>query len=569
MATDWLQAAGVLIGDGLMLMSPWKPIVILIPFVAWAWFVSTYLDKHALRFHLGRENWAMFHLVMGVLALIAAFSIPLPNQWAFPIGLAAMLAVLSLDIVIYAAVVNKDERVPEEFRVRFDLSSWREAKEEKAAAKKAATVSLALRRPDGSVVEPGEPESEAYALRVAAEQLVVNGLGSRASQVDIAASGNNTYVVATMVDGVRQAGDPLPAAQGVRLIDFWKDAAGLDVSDRRRRQMADIKFEYGGMKHSLRVIAQGGQGGMRLTLLFDPAGAVKMPITKLGMTDAQLEAMRAIVEDGTGVVLLAGGADGGRTTTLYAVTKMHDAYTSNVQTVEIEPQGTIEGVRQNKYEMTGEGPEFGTYVRSLLRRDPDVLSIAEVLDAQALKEAARSDHERTRVYVSLRAESALAAIQMYVKGVEDVEAAAASLRGVLAERLVRSLCTNCRVPYQASGEVLTKLGLPGDKPRQLFKKGGQVLIKNKPDVCPMCGGVGYFGQTGVFEVFSIGEVERGLIARGDYPGLMSAFRKQQLPTLQQAAILKALEGVTSLDEVTRILGEKRKRPATAGKDAAA
>src|SRR6185503_9210606 len=198
-----------------------------------------------------------------------------------------------------------------------------------------------------------------------------------------------------------------------------------------------------------------------------------------------------------GVVLLATPPDGGRTTTLYTIVGMHDAYTKNVQTVEIEPQAVLEGIRVNKFEPDKEGAEFSTTVRSVLRRDPDVVGVAELPDANTAKEISKSDVERTRVYVAMRADSALAAMQGWVKAVGDAKAAGACLHGVIAQKLLRRLCPNCRVGYPPSAEMLKKLGIPEGKVQQLFKKGGQVLIKNKPEICPVCHGVGYQGQTAV------------------------------------------------------------------------
>src|SRR5262249_37380021 len=117
------------------------------------------------------------------------------------------------------------------------------------------------------------------------------------------------------------------------------------------------------------------------------------------------------------------------------------------------------------------------------------------------------------------------------------------------------LCINCRVGYQPSADMLKKLGVPADKPRQLFKKGGQVLIKNKPEVCPVCRGIGYIGQEGIFEVYSMGKAERELIRAGNWQGLRAEFRKRGLPTVQQAALKKALDGVTSVEELLRVTQE--------------
>jgi type II secretory ATPase GspE/PulE/Tfp pilus assembly ATPase PilB-like protein len=289
--------------------------------------------------------------------------------------------------------------------------------------------------------------------------------------------------------------------------------------------------------------------------LFDPEKAVRKKAENLGLLDNQMAELKAIVADGHGVVLIAAPADMGRTTTLYSVLRMHDAYTQNVQTVEMEPQDALEGVRQNKFEAGGEGPEYSTYTRSILRRDPQVVGVAEMPDEQTAKEIARADHERTRTYLSLRTDSALTAIQAWVKAVGDAEAAAKCLHGVTAQKLLRKLCVNCRVGYTPSPDMLKKLGAPTDKARQLFKKGGQVLIKQKPEICPVCRGIGYVGQEGIFEVYGIGKPERDLIKTGNYSGLKAEFRKKQLPTIQQSALKKALDGVTSVEELLRVTAE--------------
>jgi type IV pilus assembly protein PilB len=109
------------------------------------------------------------------------------------------------------------------------------------------------------------------------------------------------------------------------------------------------------------------------------------------------------------------------------------------------------------------------------------------------------------------------------------------------------------VGYAPTPDMLKKLGVTDAKQvPQLFKKGGQVLIKNKPEVCPVCAGIGYFGCEGVFEVYRFGLEEREMIAQGDLAALRAQLRKRNLMSLQQAALKKALTGLTSVEEVTRV-----------------
>jgi type IV pilus assembly protein PilB len=136
--------------------------------------------------------------------------------------------------------------------------------------------------------------------------------------------------------------------------------------------------------------------------------------------------------------------------------------------------------------------------------------------------------------------------------VGDNTLAGKAVHGVVVQKLLRRLCSNCRVPYQPQPDTVRKLGLPPDKVKQLFKKGGQVLIKNKPEVCPVCSGAGFTGQLGVFEIYRLGTAAREMLAKGDIKGLAAEFKKRKLPTLQQAALIRATEGVTSVEEVIRI-----------------
>src|SRR6185295_12999365 len=190
-------------------------------------------------------------------------------------------------------------------------------------------------------------------------------------------------------------------------------------------------------RHKVRVTSIGAQAGMRLLMLMDPEAQVKRKPADLGLLEPQMAELKKLVEDAHGVVLLAAPLDSGRTTSMYTIVKMHDAYTKNVQTIEIDIQDALEGIRQNKFDPQADGAEFSTLVRSILRRDPDVVGVAELPDAPTAKEIARADQERTRTYVSLKADSSLDGIRIWAKAVGDPEMAAKCLRGAISQRLLR------------------------------------------------------------------------------------------------------------------------------------
>jgi type II secretory ATPase GspE/PulE/Tfp pilus assembly ATPase PilB-like protein len=552
----------MLAADTKILVSPWIPLIYLAILAGWGWVVSSRLDKHAARFFLPRTSWNVFHLLMGLAGLVAAYAFPpifgVAGWGGFGLGLGTMVALLGLSLLAYQLATSRDERVPAAHKLGFLCLTGggvaKAVKVDTGEVKGAGKVKFTIKGPDKQIVAAPAAETPEYAVRAAAEDVLDKCIADRGSQIDIQpAGGAQQYQASWLVDGVRSAPVVMAAGDAVKVMDFWKGAAKLDVQDRRRKLTGSVTVERGTDRRVMRVTSQGVQGGMRVSMLLDPEGSVRRKPEDLGMLDGQLALAQEMVTSTNGLVLLAGMADGGRTTLLYTVIGMHDAYTQTVQTVEMEPQLALEGVRHQAFDPTVEGADYSTLVRSMLRRDPDVLGVAEIPDANTAKEIARADFKRSRVYAQLRAGSAQEAVEGWVKAVGEPEMAAKNLQWVVAVRLLRKLCTNCRVPYPASPELLKKLGVNEAKPnQQLFKKGGQVMIKNKPEVCPLCRGVGYIEQSGAFEIVRIGEEERDLIAQGNFPALRAAMKKQAALTVQQSAIRKALEGVTSVEEVMRI-----------------
>lgn len=555
------------------LMSVWKPIVLLVPFAVWARIVTSVYDKHAAQFFLPRRMWNLVHLVAGMVALVAALGLGsvVGGEGGFWAGLAAVLVILAGDLYAYMHMANKDDRVPESKRIKLGMAMPTPAekakkKQDAARGKLAAQLKLTIKSADEKgkftqLVPPPQAETPEFAARVAGEAVYVEAIASRATQAEIGPGKDGAYQVRYLVDSVYQPGATMPPADAAKVMDFWKLAAKQDIADRRKKQTSDISVEQPEGKRVVRVTSIGAQGGMRVTLLMEPEKSVQREPKDLGLLEPQMTTLKELAAERQGVVLVVTPPDSGRTTLMYSLLRLHDAYTSNVHTVEIEPQGAPDGVRVNKFDpqaagATGApGGEYSTLVRSIMRRDPDVVAVSDLPDAATAQEISKADQPRTRTYLCFKGGDAFTAVQTYVKAVGDTRKAADSLHGVVVGKLVRKLCSNCRVNYPPTADMLKKLGLPEGKVQQLFKKGGQVLIKNKPEVCPVCKGVGYLGTEGVFEVYPIDKDDRDLIAQGNYQGLKASWRKRGLPSLQQAAIRKAVDGLTSVEEIMRIASD--------------
>ncbi len=552
------------------LVSWWKPLLMVVPLAGWAWVVATIYDKHAAKWNLPREKYNTIHLATGTAAVLVPLLVPVPGELAFWIAWLLMLIILGVDLFWYPQIANKDERVPAAHRLELSaISKMLSERKKKKGDKGPAEVRLTLRLPDKSTIPAPAADTPELQVRLAAEDLFFRAMAARAAQVELGLAGKDgSYKAEMLVDGVKVPGETLPGPLAVKVIDLWKQAAKLDVNERRKRCVGDTTAEMASTKWKVRVSSVGVSGGMRMLLVFDADKAVKRKPDDLGLLPEQAAELKVITgqtlknPDDTpidekarlGVVLLAAPPDAGRTTTMYTIMQMHDAYTNTIQTVEMEQQLNVEGIKHTVFDPNVEGADFATSVRSILRRDPDVVAVAECPDAATAKEVSKVDADRSRVYLSLKAASAAEAVDLYMRAVGDHAQCAKTLRGVLAQRLVRKLCTNCKVGYPPSPDMLKKMGV-GEKVAQLFKKGGQVIDPKQgkePVECPQCGGSGYVGQEGCFEVYRIGEEERAAVAAGDLNGLRAAFKKRGLPSIQQAAIRKAVAGISSVEEVQRI-----------------
>ena len=541
-----LSASSEVLAQGVMLMSPVQPVLLLAAFTAWGYVIAKIYDPDAERWYLDRQRWNAIHVLLGCAALAAVFLLP-----SALIGLPVMAGILLLDLILYYVAHNKSDRVPASQKWSLNADSWKAQREERAKSKRSGSSKLTLAGPAGPLAVPPK-ETPEYELRLSVEQMLLDAVDQRASDLEIVPAKDNVYARVVTVDGVPSKPEAMRESEALASIDLLKAATGLDVSDRRRKLTGDMTIGMGESNQRVRVQTSGGSSGVRARVLFNPGARVRFEIDGLGLLPQQLKTVEELVTE-RGIVLVAATPRGGRTSTMYALTRKHDAYIENVQTIELDPQDLLEGVKATHFDPMADGPDYATTLRSLVRRDPDVVLVGELPDQETAQEVCSADHARTRTYVGLRADNSLGAIQGFVKGVGDAKKASDGLRGVITQKLARKLCENCKTEYRPTAEMLKKLGVPADKaPSVLYRKGGQVLIKNKPEVCPVCRGTSFVGQIGVIEVFPLDEQDRELIAKEDWAGLRQSLRKKRLPTIQEAAVAKVLTGETSVEEVVRI-----------------
>jgi type II secretory ATPase GspE/PulE/Tfp pilus assembly ATPase PilB-like protein len=237
---------------------------------------------------------------------------------------------------------------------------------------------------------------------------------------------------------------------------------------------------------------------------------------------------------------------------MYSILARHDAYTSNIKTLEREVQLNIDGVDHVQWDPTNPDIDYATNLQSILRRDPDLVSISFIKDADTARIVTEPGMQGPLIYVPQRSATIVEQIREWVKQVGDVKRAGRALRAVTNQRLLRSLCANCRQSYQPTEEQLKKLNLPAGKVNQLYRAGGKVQVKNKIENCPVCAGSGYLGQTGIFEVLVLDDEARRLLMSGDLKAVLAHARRNKMIYLQEAALAKVAAGDTTIEEVVRV-----------------
>jgi len=531
-----------------ILVGPWVPLIALAFLGLWGWVTSTIWDKDTVYWHFNREGWNIAHLVSGTLGF-AIMIMPVPVVWWPALGFTGGLLVMWASSIAYWIYHNKN--VPEDQVFRISAEGFRQRMAARAASRqqKAAAISVI----DAKGVARGLPgkEDPLFVVHMTMEDILTPAFLQRASVVELMPNRNGQYQVSQIVDGMRYRREPLEAGVANAVIDYIKASASLDAADKRRRQTGDFLARFGTEGHDVRVRSAGSSAGQTLTMDIDLKKRVNIKPTDLGLLPRQVESLDKATADLHGIILVSAPVGNGRTTTLYSLLRRHDAFTANIRTLEYERLVLIDGVGHSEFD-AGKGVDFATEVRSILRRDPTILMVEDITDAHTAQELAAPGMRGPLEYIGIRADSGLEALAKWAKAIGDLKVAAEPMKAVVSSRLLRKLCDNCKVPYQPDPNQLRKLGLPPDQIKQLFKHSGKVIERNREETCPVCGGLGYRGQTGAYEVMVFDNEARKLIAGGDLNGLKTHMRRVKTISIQEAALRKAIDGVTTIEEVIRV-----------------
>jgi general secretion pathway protein E len=352
-------------------------------------------------------------------------------------------------------------------------------------------------------------------------------------------------VVRNRVDGILYPMVTAPRKWHAPAVSRVKVMAGLDIAERRLPQDGRIKIRLGGKEIDIRVSTVPTAFGERAVLRLLDRSSVAIGLSDLGLTEQEMSAIERFLTRTSGILLVTGPTGSGKTTTLYAALRRLDSGTKNIITIEDPVEYQIRGIGQiqvnPKIQLT-----FAGGLRSILRQDPDIIMVGEIRDAETAEIAIQASLTGHLVLSTLHTnDSATAVTRLVDMGIEPF-LVGSSLAAVVAQRLVRRLCPDCKVPYAPTAGEARGIGLREIPAAPFYRPAG----------CPKCLQTGYSGRTGLFEILPADETIRAaILTRSDADGIRSLAVSRGMRTLLAAGADKVAAGVTSAEEVLRVTQE--------------
>ncbi len=353
-------------------------------------------------------------------------------------------------------------------------------------------------------------------------------------------------VVRFRVDGVLREVLTPPRNVASFLVSRIKVMAQLDIAEKRIPQDGRISLKVGNRPVDVRVSTLPSSYGERVVLRLLDKQAGRLDLEHLGMDKELLKQIDpGIIKRPHGIFLVTGPTGSGKTTTLYASLSRLNTQSRNIVTVEDPIEYYLDGIGQtqvnNKVDLT-----FARGLRAILRQDPDVVMVGEIRDLETAQIAVQASLTGHMVMSSLHTNTAIGSIsRLRDMGVEPF-LLSSSLVGVLAQRLVRTLCPHCKEAYQATREELDLLDVPFDM---------DDVTLYSPKGCEKCHQHGYSGRTGIYELITIDETLRNLIHKGSGEIEMIKHARQFSDSIRQDGMKRVLKGDTTIDEIIRVTQE--------------
>lgn len=378
-------------------------------------------------------------------------------------------------------------------------------------------------------------------------QIVEQAVHQRASDIHIEPLENQVRI-RFRVDGVLHEVMRHDIGLHAALIARIKIVSGLDISEKRRPQDGRATSIVDRQEYDIRVSILPTVYGEKVVMRIAQKKALTMDKRDLGFPDEELDKFNRILSHPNGLILVTGPTGSGKSTTLYTALSELNVEGVNIITVEDPVEANLNGVNQVQVNEKA-GLTFSSALRSILRQDPDIIMIGEIRDQETAEIAVKASITGHLVVSTLHTNSSANTItRLADMGVENY-LISDSVVGVIAQRLVRRVCPVCGTLKEADEREKKTLGITDPTRRVMIKHPGH-------KECVRCGGTGYYGRIGVYEIMPINAELRQAINRGDNADELEAIAlRQGMKTLRMGAVEYALKGITTVEEVRRVAFE--------------
>ena len=405
---------------------------------------------------------------------------------------------------------------------------------------------------DHLALKLGEPQDlleatdDAPIIRLV-NSMLQHAVKERASDIHIEPFEKGIRVRFRIDDVLYEPMKPLPRGLQASIASRIKIMGSLDIAEKRLPQDGRIRLKIAGKDYDVRLSTVPVAYGERLVLRLLPDSQELLDLSKVGFNASQLSVLDRIIKRPNGIFLVTGPTGSGKTTTLHAALATINNSDKNIITIEEPVEIQQPGIGQIEVNPKI-GLTFATGLRSILRQDPNVVLVGEIRDLETAEIAVQASLTGHLVLSTLHTNDAASAITRLVDmGIEPF-LVGSSLVAVLAQRLVRVLCRECRRPYEAIEEELREIGLePSGSPQQVFGAEG----------CAACNHTGYRGRMGIFEMMLVDDDIRSMVSRNiDSKTIKKMAVSKGMGSLRQDGARKVLAGITSVAEVLRATEEE-------------
>jgi len=378
------------------------------------------------------------------------------------------------------------------------------------------------------------------------DSLLQQAVKERASDIHIEPMENVVRVRFRVDNVLYEPVSPLPKSLLPSIVSRVKILAGLDIAEKRIPQDGRIRLKIAGRDYDVRLSTVPVASGERLVLRLLPRTSDMLDLERLGFSPEQLSVWERLISRPNGIILVTGPTGSGKTTTLYGALARLNETNRNIITIDDPVEIQLQGVGQIEVNPKV-GLTFASALRSVLRQDPNIVLVGEIRDLETAEIAIQASLTGHLVFSTLHTNDAPSAITRLVDMGVEPYLVGSSLVAVLAQRLVRVLCSHCRQAYAASARELEEVGLRAPGPVQVYRPRG----------CPHCHETGYAGRIGIFELMVVDDSIRALVSQNvDAKRIKRAAVEAGMRTLRRDGARKALSGVTSIEEVLRATEEE-------------